>query len=104
MSAIVSQSIITRLIIGCWMFKQHKTAIVSRVNPNPNDTYVLYRVNCYGYKILLTVWDSGKVFAELRAFGRIACTASTLAGFISLLKNCKRWASETQPANNTEGK
>ena len=104
MSAIVSQSIITRLIIGCWMFKQHKTAIVSRVNPNPNDTYVLYRVNCYGYKILLTVWDSGKVFAELRAFGRIAVSASTLAGFISLLKNCKRWASETQPANNTEGK
>lgn len=94
MSTIVSQSIITRRIIGRWMFKQHQTAIVSRVNPNPNDTYVLYRVNCYGYKILLTVWDSGKVFAELTAFGRVACTASTLAGFVSLLKNCKRWSQE----------
>ena len=92
MSTIVSQSVITRRIIGCWMFKQHPTAIVSRVDPNTNDTYVRYSVNCYGYKILLTVWCNGKVFAELTDFGRIACTASTLAGFVNLLKNCKRWS------------
>lgn len=96
MSTIVSQSIITRRIIGCRMFKMRGASIVSRVNPNPKDIYVLYRVECAGYKILLTVWDSGKVFAELRMFGRVACTASTLAGFISLLKNCKRWAEETK--------
>ena len=102
MSTIVSQSIITRRIIGRRVFKLGDVAFVSRVNPN--DIYVMYRVTCAGYKILLTIWDDGRVFAELLAFGRVACTASTMAGFISLLKNCKRWASETQPVNNTEGK
>lgn len=94
MSTIVSQSIITRRIIGRRVFKLGDAVFVSRVNPNPNDIYVMYRVTCAGYKILLTIWDDGRVFAELRAFGRVACTASTLAGFISLLKNCKRWSQE----------
>lgn len=91
---ILSQSIITRRIIGKRI--NGLVTTVSRVNPNPRDIYVLYRVECHGYKLLLTVWDSGEVFAELWAYGRVACTASTLAGFISLLKNCKRWATEQE--------
>lgn len=98
MSTIVSQSIITRRILGKRMFKLVDN--VRRVNPNLSDTYVLYSLECKGFKLLTTVWNDGRVFTELRAFGRIACTSKTLAGTISLLKNCNRWASET----SVEGK
>lgn len=96
MSAIVSQSIITRRIIGCWMFKQRNITITgSRHFPQ----FVQYDVDvaCPGhssYRTILTIDSDGTVSGELMHYGNTICTASTLAGFISLLKNCIRWSQE----------
>lgn len=96
MSAIVSQSIITRRIIGSWMFKQRNITISdSRHFPQ----FVQYDVDvaCPGhasYRTILTIDSDGTVAAELMCYGNTICKASTLAGFISLLKNCIRWSQE----------
>lgn len=102
MCAIVSQSIITRRIIGRRMHNLDAT-ITAEVETFGN-MFRKYRVRCFDYNVYLYIYENGVVHAELWTLGYLAVSASTLAGFISLLKNCKRWASETQPANNNEGK
>ena len=94
MSAIVSQSIITRRIIGKRMFKLGAT-ITAEVETFGN-MFRKYRVRCFDYNVYLYIYENGRVHAELWTFGRLAVSASTLVGFISLLKNCKRWAEGQQ--------
>lgn len=98
MSSIVSQSIITRRIIGSWMFKQRGITIT---NSRHFPQFVQYDVDvaCPGYasyRTILTIDSDGTVSGELTHYGNTICTASTLAGFISLLKNCKRWSEEAK--------
>lgn len=102
MSAIVSQSIITRRILGQRMHRLGAT--ISAELETFGNMFRKYRVRCFNYNVYLYIYENGRVHAELWTYGRLAVSASTMAGFISLLKNCKRWASETQPVNNTEGK
>ena len=98
MSSIVSQSIITRRIIGCWVFKQRDITIS---DSRHFSQFVQYDVDvaCPGrasYRTILTIDSDGTVSAELMHYGNTICKASTLAGFISLLKNCKRWSEEAK--------
>lgn len=88
MSTIVSQSIITRRIIGKRMFKLD-ACITAEVETFGN-MFRKYRVRCADYNVYLYIHENGRVHAELWTFDRLAVSASTLAGFISLLKNCKR--------------
>ena len=92
MSVIVSQSIITRRIIGKCMFKLGAT-ITAEVETF-GDMFRKYRVRCADYNVYLYIYESGRVHAELWTLGYLAVSASTLAGFISLLKNCKRWSTQ----------
>lgn len=92
MSNIVSQSIITRRIIGKRMHRLGAT-ITAELEPF-GSMFRKYRVRCWDYNVYLYIYENGAVHAELWTYGHLAVSASTLAGFISLLKNCKRWATE----------
>lgn len=98
MSSIVSQSIITRRIIGKRMHRLGAT--ITAELETFGGMFRMYRVRCWDYNVYLYIYENGTVHAELWTYGRLAVSASTMAGFISLLKNCKRWASET----SVEGK
>lgn len=100
----MNQFNIAKRIVGSWLGKSNRLRNVRIELVDTGDKAWQYRLNAYGYTIDLYIHKDGGVFARLWIFGSIGATASTLAGFISLLKNCKRWASETQPVNNTEGK
>lgn len=90
MSAIVSQSIITRRIIGQRMHSLGAT--ISAELETFGSAFRKYRVRAWDYNVYLYIYANGTVHAELWTYGRLAASASTLAGFITLLKNCKRWA------------
>ena len=91
MSAIVSQSIITRRIIGKRMHRLGATISAELETFNTN-MFRKYRVRCADYNVYLYIYENGRVHAELLTYGGPIVIACTLAGFISLLKNCKRWA------------
>lgn len=85
MSTVLNQSTITRRIIGKRIVNLATiTAELETFNNNSRK----YRVRCNGLNVNLTVFDDGKVYAELHTMGRLVATASTLVGFINLLKNC----------------
>lgn len=90
MSSIVSQSIITRRILGQRMHRLGAT--ISAELETFGNMFRKYRVRCADYNVYLYIYENGRVHAELWTYGRLAVSASTLAGFISLLKNCKRWS------------
>lgn len=90
MSSIVSQSMITRRIIGKRI--HHLGATILTEVETFGSMFRKYRVRCFDYNVYLYIYENGRVQAELWTYGRLAVSASTLAGFISLLKNCKRWA------------
>lgn len=95
MSSIVSQSIITRRILGQRMHRLGATISAELETFNTN-MFRKYRVRCADYNVYLYIYENGRVHAELWTYGRLAVSASTLAGFISLLKNCKRWSEEVK--------
>lgn len=92
MSSIVSQSIITRRILGQRMHRLGAT--ISAELETFGTIFRKYRVRAWDYNVYLYIYNNGTVHAELWICGHLAVSASTLAGFISLLKNCKRWAEE----------
>ena len=93
MSSIVSQSIITRRIIGKRMHSLGAT-ISAELETFNSSMFRKYRVRCGDYNVYLYIYENGRVHAELWTYERTVVIACTLAGFISLLKNCKRWATE----------
>lgn len=92
MSTIVSQSIITRRILGCRMFKLPASVLVTDSYHCRN--FVEYKVNVAGYDIEVCILPNGMVDSSLKQFGRTICTSQTLAGTVSMMKNCVRWAKE----------
>lgn len=88
MSNVISQSMITRRIIGK---RINGLATITAELETFGNNARKYRVRCNGYNVYLTVFNDGKVHGELHTMGRLVATASTLAGFISLLKNCQRF-------------
>lgn len=94
MSRIVSQSIITRRILGQRMHRLGAT--ISAELETFGGIFRKYRIRCFDYNVYLYIYENGRVHAELWTYGRLAVSASTLAGFISLLKNCKRWSEEVK--------
>ena len=85
MSTVLNQSTITRRIIGK---RIANLATITAELETFNNNSRKYRVRCNGLNVYLTVFDDGKVYAELHTMGRLVATASTLADFINLLKNC----------------
>lgn len=85
MSTVLNQSMITRRIIGKRI--ANLATITAELETFGNNARK-YRVRCNGLNVYLTVFDDGKVHAQLHTMGRLVATASTLVGFINLLKNC----------------
>lgn len=88
----MNQFNIAKRIVGSWLGKSDRMRKVRIELVNTAPTVWSYKLTAYGYTVDLFIHTNGKVFAELRAFGRVACTSSTIAGFCSLIKNCKRWS------------
>lgn len=87
-----SQLSIAKRTIGSWLGKSGRISTVKIDLVDAQPTVWQYRVEAWGYNINLYIYSDGHVKSELFIFGRTACTSSTLAGFCSLIKNCKRWA------------
>lgn len=88
----MNQFKISKRIVGSWLGKRGRISHVRIELRDTSDKAWQYRITAYGYTIDLFIHKDGGVFARLWMFGSIAATSSTLAGFCSLIKNCKRWS------------
>lgn len=88
----MSQFNISKRIVGSWLGKRGRVSRVRIELVETMPTVWQYKLNAYGYNIDLYMHTDGRVFARLWCYGAIGATASTLAGFCSLIKNCKRWS------------
>lgn len=97
MSALISQLNITKRIIGCWLGKadRYKNVRITLVEVNNSATMWDYKLEAYGYTVLLTIYADGTVSARVMVFGALAAGCSTIAGFCDLINKCKRWSRET---------
>lgn len=88
----MSQSNIAKRIVGSWLGKSNRLRYVRIELVETAPTVWTYKLSAYGYNIDLFIHTNGGVFARLWIFGSVGATSSTLAGFCSLIKNCKRWS------------
>lgn len=88
----MNQLNIAKRLVGTWLGKSGRISNV-RINlVDATDKVWTYKLSAYGYNIDLFIHTNGGVFARLWIYGSVGATSSTLAGFCSLIKNCKRWA------------
>lgn len=89
----LSQHNITKRILGSWLGKRGRLSFV-RIELVDIDAKGVweYKVDAFGYRIDLFLHQDGRVYGRLWCYGTIGATSSTLAGFCSLINNCKRWA------------
>lgn len=97
MSKTISQLNIAKRIVGVWLRKADRLTNVNLQLVDAASKVWEYKLNAYGYNIDLYIHSNGHVYARLWCYGTIAATSSTIAGFCSLINNCKRWS--TQGAN-----
>lgn len=88
----MSQFNISKRIVGSWLGKRGRVSRVRIELVETMPTVWQYKLNAYGYSVDLHMHTDGRVFARLWCYGAIGATASTLAGFCALIKNCKRWS------------
>ena len=88
----MNQFNITKRLVGSWLGKRGRISHVRIELRDTGDKCWEYRLTAYGYAIDLFIHKDGRIFSRLWIFGTVGATSSTLAGFCSLIKICKRWS------------
>ena len=92
----MNQFNIAKRTVGSWLGKCGRVSKVRIELVDTAPTVWTYKLSAYGYNIDLFIHTDGRIYSRLWIYGAIGCTTSTLAGFCSLIKNCKRWSEEAK--------